>query len=516
MTTKSRDEISRAHARWGKRRYWVFFKGLLACFSLSALVLLPLWKDLLFSSTDFHHATPASVDYLAGLVLNGIAFLGLTAAFYTFRSFSTRNRRRLGLALLSLILFSQVFNPLRHYIANNYLPRSFQHLFWFKAFPFFICIAVLLWAQRVYFLMWRLILFSSPFSVLVVGYLLIGLIRGDGKEMAVIQGKTSSPGTSIANRVVWILFDELDFRLAFPERPKSLQLPNFDRFASSSFRFTNAIPPSIQTLLSVPSLIDGVVYTAAFPTGSNRLMLRDSAGELSPWGSRSNVFTDLKALGGRTAVVGWYLPYSRIFGSIVDYSHWAAYSPERFIGLGLDLPSTLVAHLRGILPVVRKSLHGETQRELEVGLDQLITDPSLQLCFLHLPAPHLPTLGGINSRNGGIDYFNDVRAYFGNLEVADGVLGRCLDAVEKSPVASNTTVIVSSDHPWRVSELYDGKSDPRVPFMVRFPGQRQGFDRGTPVRTVETRALIHRIIRATALVESGTNSPLLENSIFGE
>jgi hypothetical protein len=290
-------------------------------------------------------------------------------------------------------------------------------------------------------------------------------------------------------------------------------LPNFDRFATSSARFTNATPPAIQTLVSVPSLVDGVAYSAAFPTAPNLLMLRDGAGDLSPWGSRPNVFTDAQALGGRSAVIGWYLPYGRIFRNIVDYSQWAPFSPEGFLGQGLGLWSTVFTHLKGILPVYRKTLHGEIEQQLEKGLERVITDPDFSLCFLHLPAPHLPTLGGGNFPSNALTYFNDVRAYFDNLKEADRVLGQCLDAIENSSVASNTTIIVSSDHPWRTSELFDRKSDPRVPFMLRFPHQTIGYDKGGSMQTVETRGLIRGILATASTHFSEINLLQLGSSV---
>ncbi|MBM3967803.1 MAG: hypothetical protein FJ308_22510, partial [Planctomycetes bacterium] len=345
-------------------------KGALSCLALAVLVLIPLWENLLFSEPVFNHLRPTPVDYFSGLVLVGLVSFLVALVFQQNRKLPAKVRKRVGIIVLGFLLIAGVFNPLRHYVSNHYLPRDFQHLFWFKALPVLIGFGLVLAARRAYLLLWKLVLFTSPFALIVVGRLLGGLVGGVGREITVHQLDRLPENSHPSNRVVWIVFDELDYRLSFPERPKEIRLPNFDRFASSSFRFTNAIPPAVQTLFSVPSLVDGEVYVAAFPTGPNQLMLRDTEGVLLPWGSRSNVFTDVNALGGHVAVVGWYLPYGRVFRNVVNYSQWVAHSPKRFIGLGLDLPSTLVAHLRGILPLVRKSFHRETQQELEANLER--------------------------------------------------------------------------------------------------------------------------------------------------
>lgn len=493
----------------------VRLKGTLSCFALSGLILIPLWEKLIFSNSRFNHLKPSVVDYLSGLVLFALIFFLIVIIFRKIRKLP-RVKHQLGIVVLGLLLAFGVFNPVRQYLSEHYLQGSFRHLFWFKTIPMVMGITFLLVAQRTQLILWNFVRFTSPFTILVVLRLLIGVVSGAGKEVTITHLKDPPVISCHSNRVVWIVFDELDYRLTFPERPKPLVLNNFDRFSFSAFRFTNAISPSSQTILSVPSLIDGLIYVAAFPNSPNKLILRDEKGGISFWGSRSNVFTDIKAAGGRAAVLGWYLPYGRIFGDTLDYSHWVAHSPERFIGLGLDLPSTLVAHLWGILPIARKSFHRNTQKELEADMERIITDPRYALCFLHLPAPHLPALGVQSFLSDPTLYFNDVRAYLSNLQVADGVLGKCLDAIDASSVSSNTTVIVSSDHPWRGSELYDGKSDPRVPFMIRFPGQKNGSDRGIPLQTVETRDLIGRIIGANAVIKNGTNLPHWKKNVFAD
>ena len=49
-------------------------------------------------------------------------------------------------------------------------------------------------------------------------------------------------------RVVWIVFDELDYRLSFPDRPSNLAMPHFDQLRAESIFAANAIPPANNTL----------------------------------------------------------------------------------------------------------------------------------------------------------------------------------------------------------------------------------------------------------------------------
>lgn len=417
------------------------------------------------------------------------------------------------MTIVCTLLLAGALNEIRQQVGESLVPKSVQYAFWFRALPLMLCSAVLLNCRRTYIPFWRLILIVSPFALLVLARLSWALVRGATGE-AVIMSRNALPEAAYRpNRVVWIIFDELDYRATFLERPKSLQLPNFDAFAKTSFRFTNARSPGRQTMFSIPSLIDGIAYTAAFPNGPSKLMLRDAAGFLSPWGTRSNVFTDVRSLGGQSALIGWYLPYGRVFEGVVDHIHWSAFSPERLIGLGLSLPRTLLVHIRGIVPLWRKTLHAETLEELEADTLQTIADPAFSLCFIHLPAPHLPTLGGNGSLTNVAGYFSDVRAYFGNLQIADAIMGRCLAVLDAAPAGARTTLIVSSDHPWRTSQLYDGKNDPRVPFLVRFPGQREGSDVGARVETVATRKLIWEILSSVSLFKRESVSSLAKSGV---
>ena len=57
-----------------------------------------------------------------------------------------------------------------------------------------------------------------------------------------------------------------------------------------------------------------------------------------------------------------------------------------------------------------------------------------------------------------------------------------------------TTVLVTSDHPNRSSMSVDGKSDPRVPFLLKLAGQISGLTYRPILRTVVTKSLLVAIL----------------------
>ncbi|MBF0199676.1 MAG: sulfatase, partial [Planctomycetes bacterium] len=83
------------------------------------------------------------------------------------------------------------------------------------------------------------------------------------------------------------------------------------------------------------------------------------------------------------------------------------------------------------------------------------------------------------------------QAYLACVSFADDMIGRVLNALEKSPYAENTLVIFTSDHGYHMGEkLYNFKNSAweesaRVPFVVAGPGVTPGKKCSTPISLVD-------------------------------
>lgn len=75
-------------------------------------------------------------------------------------------------------------------------------------------------------------------------------------EIPTISHRSTSP-------VIWIIFDELDERVGFRERPKDIKMPALDRFRGETTVATQAIPPGDVTLYAMPTLLLGKRIHAA-------------------------------------------------------------------------------------------------------------------------------------------------------------------------------------------------------------------------------------------------------------
>jgi hypothetical protein len=59
----------------------------------------------------------------------------------------------------------------------------------------------------------------------------------------------------------------------------------------------------------------------------------------------------------------------------------------------------------------------------------------------------------------------------------------------------STTVLLSSDHPYREAKSLDGKSDLRVPFLLKLAGQSEGLSYSAEFNTILTHDLLLAILK---------------------
>jgi hypothetical protein len=327
-----------------------------------------------------------------------------------------------------------------------------------------------------------------------------------------------SPG---APHLLWILFDEWDQALTFPERPAGLSLPELDRFQSQSFRANRAYSPSRATLISVPSLLTGKIFVQARSTSWNEVMMEYNPGEASvALSKQETIFSVARGCGFNVGIVGWYLPYCRLIPECTVCSWYPAMGP---LARGeyekpYPVPSMMAQILKRQVKVVplfkrlgiddvdagetpmARALHGISYGEIHEALLQAITDPRLNLTFVHVSVPHLP---GIYDPSK--DAISDDRnnTYLGNLRLVDRTVGDIRKALEKAGMWDTSTILLTGDHPLRT---YKGAYQERhpsqrgltqhsqVPYLLRMPGESQGVVYDTPINTIVTKDLLIAIL----------------------
>jgi membrane-anchored protein YejM (alkaline phosphatase superfamily) len=140
---------------------------------------------------------------------------------------------------------------------------------------------------------------------------------------------------------------------------------------------------------------------------------------------------------------------------------------------------------------------------------QLIKNDKLDFVFIHLPVPHPP---GFYDRN--THRLCACGNYLDNLVLADDTMGELLKAINQTHEADQTTLIISSDHSWRVpiwevrtfwtpeeERISQGQYDSRAVFLIHFPGQTSAVD----VPQTYSEVFEHDII--ASMLQNKTNSP---------
>jgi hypothetical protein len=304
-----------------------------------------------------------------------------------------------------------------------------------------------------------------------------------------------------AQRVVVLLFDELDYRLAFEERPPGIRMPHFDDLRAHGYEATNAIPPGESTLYSIPGLISGRRAAEIAVRGPSRIEVRFTGEQRwTDLSATDHLFRRVRAAGYNAAVVGWYFPYCRVFGdTLSDCAWWPADYLFAFPMHGSFL-TQLPRQLRALLEPRTFSLFWKPSYfEPALQTKQMLLESAItaavnrknDFVFAHLATTHWP-----------YSYERRTKAYTGSggtyqgyedsLELADGALGRVLEGLTRSKLLDRTTIVITADHAFRLAKLEHGKFDERVPFFVRFGAsvvhQRE-------VHQVRTRQLLSVVVK---------------------
>jgi hypothetical protein len=402
-----------------------------------------------------------------------------------------------------------------------------------------LVVAAVIWRLRVATSMAvTVVLLLFPFFLFTCGRAIWTAVRYDRAFGDFAEAKAAPLGprhVAGARRVVWLIFDELDQRLAFVDRPPRLDLPEFDRLRQQSIYATNAYPPAGETLVSLPALLTGQRVWMAHAVGTNdlTLTLADSHKQVR-FGSQPDIFSAYHAAGLNTALVGYYHSYCRVFEGRLNSCWWQTYY---FGEAGNHLPAfTLgeaaiaqIGRVLGVVPFSRylapvkrllNRLGGTAkkrwQQEIHLYSEtfeaarRVVGDPRYDLVFVHLPVPHTPY---IYNRTDGEFLQKGSGSYFDNLALADRTFGELRAVMEHAGVWQNTDVLVTSDHwyrtpahkAWRYGRedaSIGHRMDYRVPLLLKLAGQETGITYDRPFNTI----IIEKLLLARASEISGPAS----------
>jgi len=468
--------------------------------SAANLCLLRVWHALLVRS--IYIPTPAGLDYLAAIVNTGL----LTAVFWLFLAagrlatisrFAGWLRRLPFLALLMPLNFLRTLLP--DYFSQEVLVRNLGKAgFLSLGGGLAVCCAyvVFRWHRALLSALEILVLCFVPFAAVT----LLQAAWFGADDPAVSRAGKSPAGEVTARqdsgpRILVLIFDEWDYRLSFPERPRGLQLPELDRICSQALVATSAYAPAHRTARAVPALLTGKLVSKE-SVEDGRMMITFAGTEKAvDFSTQNHLFAEAHRAGLPTAVTAWFFPYCRVLGDSLTRCTWIANSPP-LQSLEPELSGKMRVQLTGILPwAPRQEAIIKYQRILE-DAKRLVAKPGPGLILVHWSIPHYPPI--YNRRTGALSvtlFRNLTDWYLDNLVLVDRTVTEIRQTMESVGTWDRTTILLTADHPWRSSAAYDGKTDHRVPFVLKLPGQTTGIAYHQSFNTILVHDLLLAVMR---------------------
>lgn len=479
------------------------FRDVAIALSLANLCFLPIWLEILAVTTrEAYFLDVANADVLAAItnvLLVAALFLAATAVA---RRWGVAGRRAI-IAGFVLVLLSRL-NTLGPELAPGVFAviepwKNGKHLE--ALVPVILLAAVAAaawrWPARTLALGRGAVLAMSPFVAVTFGRALWILVAVN--PSAALAAKAPEVGAPVPTRdgprVVVIVMDAMSRRHAFDARPADLALPAFDRLRSEAIDATQVTQIGWVTRVSVPSMLTGLPVTEADPSSKDELLLQVEGGKAQALSTAPNILEEAQDLGGAAVVVGWYFPYCRIFEELDG----CATFPTRTIGSRGRETGFLRAVLDqqiAVLPYVNLRMKQIALVEEQVDDARVaVTLGDQGLIFVHLIVPHTPWIWDEDENDYTATRF-EPDGYYGNLELADRILGEMRMEMERTAKWDSTAVLVLSDHVMRYRPAYLREPrDTRVPFILKLPGQRRGVAYDRPFNALVTHDLVQALLR---------------------
>jgi hypothetical protein len=471
--------------------------------SLANLLHLRLWGEVLaVSSPAAYYSSVANTD-VAAVMLNILLLAGALLGLVTVaRGFGTRGRRAI-IGGFVLVLLSQV-NAFGSLLSPGVFTviDAWRNAKYLDALAPLVLLGLVAWAAR----RWPArslrvatgaVLVFAPLALLLFGQGLWAILKVDPTEaLAARVPAVGARGDSVRGpRVVLLLMDSMSRRLAFDARPRDLELPELDRFRAAAVDATNVEQAGWVTKVSVPEILSGVPVRDARPTGPSELELTLDDGSTRAWSTAPNLLKDAKDAGGVAVVAGWYHPYCRMF----TYLDGCATYPARTVGARgrhSSFGETMIDQALALVPYLNlRRRQIDIVEEHREDLTAAAVQGGRGLVFLHVIVPHTPWIWDEETEDYTLTSFGP-DGYFGNLALADQMLGEIREAMEAAGQWDDAAVVLVSDHVMRYRPDYlDEPDDRRVPLLVKLPGATTGAVYRRPLAAGITHQLVEALLR---------------------
>jgi hypothetical protein len=485
------------------------------------LLLFRVWPQLSPHHQALYHSFLPMQSMVRGVLIDLVVLTLLVALLFWYLQKSETGLRNAVWALVAAVLVPVLFENTALFLQVA-LPHLYSVLLSYGAL---VAALLLRWLRPAVYL--RAVR-GLRFLLVLVGCSVVWMLpelvyqcmraQSSDARVPVLRASLATVRRSIpagGRRIVWLLFDELSYEQTFAHRFSGLSLPAFDQLKSESVSFSNLQPAGYDTERVVPSFFLGHVVDGIRSDLDGRPSIR-LAGE-NGWqhfDPQATLFADAQRLGWTTGVVGWYNPYCRILAGTLDYcfwrmgnGQWDGTSPAQ-----TAMQNAMVPVMNGLREwehkpsIAQEEKHASDLSALVPQAEALIRNQRIGFVFIHLSVPHPP---GIYDRKPPHQRLTGT--YIDNLALADRTLAELMRVINATPLAAKTTVILCSDHAWRVrlwrptpqwskeeEVASQNRFDPRPVLLIHSPGQSTEREITAPFDDVRIHDIIERMLRGQA------------------
>lgn len=486
-----------------------------AAFSFANLWFFTGFRKLLYPN-DFRYleaTQPSLVDYPA-ILINVLIFTVFFYTLITLCNYSSKPWRKRLFHFLFLIVGLGAFGGLSSEIITWFSPSTIT--FVNILLPAVVLGFCLIFSIKEKFDLYAvtsklkvLPLLLLPFF-LVICFQSVWLLLNGGEQpltpASVDKEISEDYSPRLTKKIVLVIFDELGHAALDYAIKKDVDLPEFNRLMNQSLVAQNAFSPAANTKESIPALLTGKLLKVAIPNAPNDITLypADASNPVSLRESE-NIISEVEKLGGKTGIIGWYHPYPRIFNEKISYGFWSSFYPSQqnlnilAASYSIFYNSLLTVPLISRIFLIEKikqedsKLQNQRNRFLNQKAGELIINPKLNFLYFHFSIPHHPFLS--------VRHNSNPETYFDSLEVVDDTIKQLRENLEKTDQWDQTTFIVTSDHWWREAKSTDFEllsedlrsdavADIRIPFIIKFAGQKSRVNYQPAFNTVISKELI--------------------------
>ena len=317
-------------------------------------------------------------------------------------------------------------------------------------------------------------------------------------------------------KVIWIIFDEFDPKIAFSNLEHNYKLSNFLELKKNSVTHHELFPSSDSTLLSIPSMLIGK-YPRGFDLKKRRFIMISKNNINFPFTMENTIFGRIKNDGFSSSITGWSPHHSYCF--IFQVKCKTFNEPLKWYDGILNILH--VSHINAFL--LNKGWSRDFNPQIINSMYEFIESPTpTNLLFIHNRIPHLchkckDGLAGLAEKfyNNKFSIKDELispdskisegtAAYLLNIKFVDSVLGEILNKLDtKEYNKKDTLLILNSDHWARAGTTGNFPSremDPKnsvypALFIAKILGDNQKIEIFEPDSGIHIQELVHKFLK---------------------